>query len=57
VGKISKVWAGLGKEVMGLHKFEIVFPEDADVVNKARLIGAMFLLNELFFRPGSNSDI
>ena len=57
VGKIVKVWAGLGKEIIGSHKFEVVFPDNADVVTKARLIGAMFLMNELFFRPeGDSSD-
>ena len=55
VGKIVKVWAGLGKELFGLHKFEVQFPEDADLLNKARLIGAMFLVNELFFRA-DNED-
>ena len=56
MGKIVKVWAGLGKEVLGLHKFEVQFPDNSDVVTKARLIGAMFLMNELFFRPEEGED-
>jgi hypothetical protein len=56
VGKIVKVWAGLGKEFFGIHKFEVTFPDDATVETKAQLIGAMFLLNELFFRTDNKTE-
>ena len=55
VGKIVKVWAGFAKEFFDIHKFEVTFPPEADVESKARLVGAMFLLNELFFRPDNDA--
>jgi hypothetical protein len=50
VGRIVKVWSGLGNELLGVHQFECAFPHAADAATKARLMGATFLINELFFR-------
>ena len=45
VGKISKQWAGLAKELLtDADKFGISFPMDLDVKCKATLLGAVFLI-------------
>jgi hypothetical protein len=50
-GKIVKVWAGVGNEFFyGAHRFECDFPEGSSAASKARLLGATFLINELFFK-------
>mmetsp|Transcript_42463 Transcript_42463/g.96668 ORF Transcript_42463/g.96668 Transcript_42463/m.96668 type:complete len:257 (+) Transcript_42463:95-865(+) len=50
VGRIVKVWAGLGTELFSdADKFELVFPAGAKPDTKARLLGSLFLLNQLFF--------
>jgi hypothetical protein len=50
VGKITKIWGGLAKEVFtDADTFELQFPNDADQATKARLLGATFLINQLFF--------
>jgi len=50
VGKISKKWSGLGKELFtDADNFNIVFPPDIDVNQKSILLGALFLIDMLFF--------
>ena len=50
VGKISKRWSGLGKELFtDADNFNIVFPSGIDVNQKAILLGALFLIDMLFF--------
>jgi hypothetical protein len=50
VGKITKVWGGLGKEILtDADSFELHFPNGVDQVTKARLLGATFMINQLFF--------
>ena len=57
VGKITRLWTGFGNLLVGLSKFEIEFPADADAESKARLLGGMFLLNEIYFRnPEQGGD-
>lgn len=61
-GKMVKVWNGLGNELLNLDKYELVFPIDANVETKARLVGALFLMNEIFFasereQEGSAGDL
>lgn len=54
VGKISKQWTGLAKEVFtDSDNFGITFPIDLDVKMKATLLGAVFLIvsmkSEIYF--------
>ena len=50
VGQVVKTWAGLATEVFtDADKFELRFPANADAQTKTRLLGATFLLNQLFF--------
>ena len=50
VARICKVYAGAVGELMDAHKFELEFPQTSSPEQKARLVGACFLINELFFR-------
>lgn len=50
VGQVVKVWSGLGTELFtDADKFELRFPNGADAATKTRLLGATFLVNQLFF--------
>ncbi|XP_030312406.1 phospholipid scramblase 1 [Calypte anna] len=50
IGRISKQWTGLVKEVFtGADNFGIAFPMDLDVKMKAVLLGACFLIDFMFF--------
>ncbi|OCT59619.1 phospholipid scramblase 1 [Xenopus laevis] len=50
VGRISKHWGGLAKEIFtDADNFGIQFPKDIDVKMKAVLLGACFLLDYVFF--------
>ncbi|XP_075214938.1 phospholipid scramblase 1 isoform X4 [Lycorma delicatula] len=50
VGKISKQWAGLLREMFtDADYFGITFPMDLDVRMKAVMIGACFLIDAMFF--------
>jgi hypothetical protein len=50
VGRISKKWSGLGKEMFtDADKFNIAFPNSIDVNHKGILMGALFLIDMLFF--------
>lgn len=45
VGKISKQWSGMAKEVFtDADSFGVTFPLDLDVKMKATLLGAVFLI-------------
>jgi len=48
-GKIVKVWAGLLNTFLDVHKFELEFPVNVDADEKARIVGATFLINEIYF--------
>jgi len=53
IGNITKIWTGLGTELFtDADKFEVEFPADANTNAKARLLGALFLINQLFFEGG-----
>jgi len=55
VGKISKQWSGLGKEMFtDADNFGITFPMELDVRMKATMLGACFLIDMMFFE--GNSD-
>ncbi len=56
VGQITKVWAGLGAELMGSHTFDVTMPAGATPVSKARLLAATFLLNTTLFAPEDQND-
>lgn len=57
VGKISKQWSGLLKEAFtDADNFGISFPMDLDVRCKATLIGAVFLIDYMFFEKEANKD-
>ncbi|KAJ8384389.1 hypothetical protein AAFF_G00205220 [Aldrovandia affinis] len=50
IGRISKQWSGLLKEVFtDVDNFGIQFPMDLDVKMKAVLVGACFLIDFMFF--------
>lgn len=50
IGRISKQWSGLMKEVFtDTDNFGIQFPLDLDVKMKATLLGACFLIDFMFF--------
>ena len=57
VGRISKQWTGLLKEAFtDADNFGISFPMDLDVRCKATLIGAVFLIDYMFFEKKANKD-
>lgn len=57
VGKISKQWSGLVKEAFtDADNFGIQFPMDLDVKIKACLLGAVFLIDFMFFEQTNNDN-
>ena len=57
IGKISKQWSGLVKEYFtDADMFGIQFPIDLDVKTKACLLGAVFLIDFMFFEKTSNEN-
>nr|CAB3264956.1 phospholipid scramblase 1 [Phallusia mammillata] len=57
VGKISKQWSGLVKEYFtDADNFGVQFPMDLDVKVKASLLGAVFLIDFMFFEETGNQD-
>ncbi len=57
VGEITKVWAGLGAELIGSHAFEVTMPAHTMPVSKARLLAATFLLNTTLFGPEDQGEL
>ena len=54
VGRITKVWSGVMKEAFSdADNFETDFPVAADAASKSRILGAVFLLNQVFFESTS----
>jgi len=50
VGKISKKWSGLGKEMFtSADNFNVIFPDGATPDIKAILLGALFLIDMVYF--------
>ncbi|XP_037510349.1 phospholipid scramblase 2 isoform X1 [Rhipicephalus sanguineus] len=57
VGRISKQWSGLLKESFtDTDNFGISFPMDLDVKMKAVLLGALFLIDYMFFEKAGNKE-
>ena len=55
VAKIVKVWSGLSKELCtDADNFEISFNQIHNPASKARLVGSLFLLNQLYFEGKSS---
>ncbi|XP_063076493.1 phospholipid scramblase 1-like isoform X2 [Engraulis encrasicolus] len=56
VGNISKQWTGLMQEAFtDADNFGIKFPMDLDVKAKAILLGALFLIDFMFFERSNNN--
>lgn len=56
VGKVVKIWSGLTKELFtDADNFEVEFPAAAEPSTKSRLLGGLFLLNQLYFETSSNN--
>ncbi|XP_030372989.1 phospholipid scramblase 1-like [Scaptodrosophila lebanonensis] len=57
VGKISKQWSGLARELFtDADFFGITFPLDLDARIKAVLLGATFLIDFMFFENNNNAN-
>uniref|UniRef100_A0A6M2CS89 Phospholipid scramblase n=1 Tax=Rhipicephalus microplus TaxID=6941 RepID=A0A6M2CS89_RHIMP len=57
VGRISKQWSGLLKESFtDTDNFGVSFPMDLDVKIKAVLLGALFLIDYMFFEKTGNKE-
>lgn len=56
-GKIVKVWGGLLKEAFTeADTFELIYPKDIDPETKLRILGGVFLLNQLYFEGSQNKN-
>jgi len=54
VGSIVKIFGGLSTELFtDADKFEMKFPPGAKSDTKARMLGSLFLLNQLYFEGGN----
>lgn len=57
VGKVSKQWSGLVKEMFTkADNFGVSFPMDLDVKMKAVMIGAVFLIDFMYFEQQDNQN-
>jgi len=57
IGKITKQWAGLGAEVFtNAQTFSVEFPMDLDVHQKAVFVGAVFLVDFVYFEQQNNNN-
>ncbi|KAL4221487.1 hypothetical protein ACF0H5_019744 [Mactra antiquata] len=57
VGKISKQWSGYVREVFtDADNFGVSFPMDLDVKMKAVMLGAVFLIDFMFFEQNQNNN-
>jgi len=56
-GTIEKVWAGFTSELLtDADNFEVKFPQDANTDMKANILGAVFLMNQLFFESSQQQE-
>ncbi|CAG5127220.1 unnamed protein product [Candidula unifasciata] len=54
VGEITKQWSGLGKEIFtDADNFGVTFPLDLDTKTKATVLGAVFLIDFMYFEHDS----
>jgi len=57
VGLITKQWSGIAKEAFtDADNFGISFPLDLDVKVKGTLLGALFLIDFMFFEQKQRND-
>ena len=57
IGKIIKLWRGLGTEVFtDASSFQVEFPKGIDETAKARVLGSTFFINLLFFEKGNSHE-
>lgn len=57
MGRISKQWSGLAREAFtDADNFGISFPQNLDVKIKAVLLGAVFLIDFMFFEKANNKE-
>lgn len=57
IGKISKQWSGFVREYFtAADNFGITFPMDLDVKMKANMIGALFLIDFMYFENKNNNN-
>jgi len=57
VGKITKQWTGILKEAYtDADNFGVTFPLDLDVKLKSTLLGAVFLIDFMFFEQQANNN-
>jgi len=57
VGRISKQWGGFAKEAFtDADTFGITFPMDLDVKVKATMLGAVFLIDFMFFEKANDNN-
>ncbi|XP_048736593.1 phospholipid scramblase 2-like isoform X1 [Ostrea edulis] len=57
VGKISKQWSGLMREYFtDADNFGVSFPMDLDVRMKAVMVGAVFLIDFMYFEQNQNNQ-
>ncbi|XP_071945547.1 phospholipid scramblase 2-like [Antedon mediterranea] len=57
IGKVSKQWSGLVKEMYtNADNFGVEFAMDLDVKVKATLVGAVFLIDFMFFEQKQNNN-
>jgi len=57
VGKITKQWTGMVKEAFtDADNFGVSFPMDLDVKTKATLLGAVFLIDFMFFEQANDNQ-
>ena len=56
IGKITKQWSGALTEIFtDADNFGITFPMDLDVKVKATLLGAVFLIDFMYFEQQQNN--
>ena len=57
IGKVSKQWAGLAKELFTeSDNFGVTFPLDLDVRVKGTLLSAVFLINMMYFSKDNRQN-
>ena len=57
VSSITKVWSGMGKELFtDADTFEVTSPSAADGTTKASIMGACFLLNQIYFESDNKNQ-
>lgn len=57
VGKVSKQWSGLLKEMFTeADNFGVTFPMDLDVKVKGTLLAAVFLIDMMYFAKNKNDN-